>query len=700
MSYDSHASLQSAEPAAHDLVRVWAAWRRHWPLFLLIVVLALGTAAVWIYASVPQYTAKTTMALDSRRKMVMRAKDVLPDIDMAAPVLDTQAELMRSRRVLGRAVDLLAAAGAYRQIDIQARKGAAIDALAAGLEVQRVGLSSVLELSLTADSPTFAASAVNSIAAAYIDYHVQSKQQAAHEAGRWLNQRITEVGRQVRDADTAAGRFKSDAGLLQTKGTTASERWATDQQTGLAGAQRTLTEARTQLLALTQRLQARGSGEAALLIDTPAMQGLRRRHTELANRKAQQSATLGTQHPEIIAIGQELGTLQAQIDGEAHRTVTELRNQVAVAEWRVAELQANSDRARSRLARDTRADVRLNALQAQADPARRMYENMLDRLQQISAQASLARINAVVASPATLPLRASSPNIDLVVAASVALGLGIAALITFLLDISSIARARADDLERKVRLPVVGMIPEIGRADLRNAGRRVSMNELVPAMPSSRFAEAFRRLRVTVLEGFDPRAGVVLQFTSSTFAEGKTLSSLAFAQTAAVDGRRVLLVDADVRRASLTTALGISTEAGLMEALSGNIDVSAAIVKYDTPGMPQVLPLSKYDRPSHDRFSSAAFEILLDRLRQHFDLIVIDSAPVLAVADSLALAIRVDAVVMAARWDKTPISVVLKAAEALRRVNGQLAGIMLTRVDTKRAARQVSTAQTEPVLNL
>jgi capsular exopolysaccharide synthesis family protein len=309
-------------------------------------------------------------------------------------------------------------------------------------------------------------------------------------------------------------------------------------------------------------------------------------------------------------------------------------------------------------------------------------------LQQTLAQQSLQHVNAAVVSPAVIPTSPSSPNTPLVLSVAIAVGAGLATLAVFLLYVFDSTLAQPEDFERRTQLPVIAAIPEVSRADLRSKTGRVSITQLVPLDPVGPFADAVRRVRLA-LPPLDSMSDChIAQFTSATFGEGKTVSAIAFAQAAACDGRRTLLIDADVRGASLTRSFNIYVEAGLMEVLAGRATLDTALV-YDEDLQLHILPLSKYAVPSHDLFASQDFASLLEQLRAEFDLVVIDSAPALGVADTLALSSRVDSVIVAARWAHTPVPLVEEAIEAIQRVNGRIAGVVLTRVDAKTAAQRL-----------
>lgn len=700
MTYDStaHAGKQmhvfgpETQAFPHDLVRVFAAWRSHPTLLLSIVASALAAAFAWTQLTEPKFTARAVVAVDARKEFVVSARDVLSDVDTAAPAIDTQVELIRSRVILDRAVDLLVASGALQRMpQSTAQRRQVIDTLASQLAVQRLGLSSAVELRVVADEPYFAASAANSIAAAYIDYQRGMKQQAVKAAQSWLHGRADELRQQVHDIDTVLARDKSAAGLLTANGATFGESAVDSQEQKFSALQRNLIAARTKLFTLEQSLRLAGSAATAQLIDTADMAALRRQYASLENQQAARSVQFGPNHPQVIELNAQLADTLAGIDREAQRAVAALRNEVSAQQRRLAVLQSSRDAARLRLSVDSAADARLAVQRVRSQPLRQQYEQTLDRLQEVSAQATFARVNAVLASAAALPTRPSSPKVRLTLAVASAIGIGAAGLLVFVFDLLSEWRARPADVEARTGLPLIALIPELRRADLRARRKRISTVEIVPTKPSGHFAESVRRLRIAALGGSDLSKGTVVQFTSASFAEGKTLSCIACAQAAAVDGNRVLLIDADARRAALTEALGIETATGLMEVLDGSAELKAALVREPSGTAPSVLPLSRHGMRSHDLFASQAMVRMLEQLREEFDLIFIDSAPVLAVADALALTSCVDVVVLAARSCKTPIKLVLKAAQVIRRVEGPLVGIALTRVSSKRSRREPNT---------
>jgi capsular exopolysaccharide synthesis family protein len=475
--------------------------------------------------------------------------------------------------------------------------------------------------------------------------------------------------------------------LLVAQGSTSTESELTNLDLGLNEARQELSNAQARLSAYLDALGQAGPANTTDVVASPMMMQLRTQHSTLVGQKAQMTPTLGPLHPQMVEINRQIFAIEEQMNAEAQRTFEVLKSEVAIADNRVAGLLSIRNQSRLRLAQDNAANVELGQLEANAASLRMLYDDMLTRFKQTSAQETLGQVNAAVVSEAVPPAVPSSPNIRMIAVAAAAVGLALGALAVLLAQLFDNTVVRPEEFERRTQVPLLALVPQMQAGDLTVGGRRIPLVDVVIGKPMSLFAESFRNLRVAVLDAVGSDEPVVLQMTSGTFAEGKTICSIAFARTAALDGKRVLLIDADVRRRCLTQYLGIDVEAGLIELLRGDAELRDVIV----PGganSPHVLPLSAVDAGPHDLFSTKAFENLLQTLKQGFDLIVIDSAPVLAVAEPISLAKRVDAVVLITRWGKTPLDVVLKALREIERVGGNVAGTLLTDVNIKKVSGQ------------
>lgn len=669
-----------------DLKNVIDTLRRRSGAFLLGFLPVIVLAVCWIYFATPYFTASATVLLDPRTPMVTSSPEVLGNVEPDSAVIDTQVQLIQSRTVLGRAVDAL---NLQDEPDFSGlTRNDLINVLQKELEVSRVGLSYVLRISFTDVDAEQAARVSNAIADAYLAHQLDEKLQATKDANQWLYARVTELKQQVETAEAEVEAYRSRSGLLVAQGSTSTETQLTNLDTGLNQARQDLSNAEARLAGYINALDHLTAGNASELFSTPMMERLRGEYTLLVNQRAQLSTTLGPQYPQMVELSRQIQSLQEQMNAEAQRTIEELKGDVAIARNRVAGLLAIRDQSRSKLGEDNAANVELAQLQTDATSLRMLYEAMLARLTQTTSQETLGQVNSRIVSEAVPPNRPDGPGTNVVLAAAGGLGLAFGAFSVLLAQLFDSSVVRPEEFERRTRVPVLALVPRLRRNDLKVGRNTVPAADVVLGKPMSLFTESFRTLRVSVLDAVAPHEPLVMQMTSGTFAEGKTLCSIAFARTAAMDGMRVLLIDADVRRRSLTESLGISTDAGLVEVLRGEADFDDAVMQGDDHRDPYVLPLSAHDAGPHELFSSVAFDHLLDRARRKFDVIVIDSAPVLALAEPLSLAKRVDVVVLIAMWAKTPIQVIVRALEEINRAGGHVAGTLLTHVNMKKVAKQ------------
>jgi polysaccharide biosynthesis transport protein len=699
---------QQEEPdVSDDLKGVMQALRKHyWRFVVMFLIVVALTGAFW-YVSVPAYSGIATVIIDPRKEVVTNSPEVLPNVADDSPVIDTQVQLIQSRVVIGQVVDSLLAADPHLRIaeprrviwqkrddmplpasgDSSARD-ALIDVILAQLDVERVAITSALTIEYRNEDPELAARIANGISNGYVGYQSNLKLRANRDANQWLQQRVAELKSQWDAAQAQLDAYRSRSGLIQAKGATSTESQLTSFDTALTEAEQALSEAQSKLTAYRGALETAGAAEAANVVSTPGMLQLRTQYVTLLDQKAQLSSTMGPNYPQMVELNQQISGLKEQMSVEANRTLGELKNDVVVAQSKMQSLRLIRDESRKQMVTDNAASVKLTQLQSEADSLKQMYGDMLTRFQQVTAQGSAGEVNATVVSPATVSQTPSYPKMKLLVAAAIGGGISLGAFGVMLAHLFDGVLLRPKALEQKTGMPILALVPRLRSADLRIGRKRVPITEIIVEKPLSMFAESFRNLRIAVQQTAGTRQSVVVQITSGSFGEGKTVSSMAFAQAAAMDGRRVLLIDADVRTRSLTRLLQIDAPVGLLELLRGKVQLRDVVIPGNANRRPHVLPLSNVDVGPHDRFSSETFEGMLEAVKRGFDLIVIDSAPVLAVADSLALTRRVDVVVMVALWAKTPVEIITKGLSEIDRAGGRVAGILLTQVDVKKVTNQ------------
>jgi len=435
-----------------------------------------------------------------------------------------------------------------------------------------------------------------------------------------------------------------------------------------------------------------GGGSVAEVLSSDVIRELRRQQAEVMRRKADLDSELGPRHPDMISINDELGDIRAQISSETRRIVNNLRNEVEITQGRVAALERALGEAQVQFSVESTSMVRLRELERTAQASRTIYESFLNRFRQTSEQEGIEEADAQIVSYADIPADPSFPNFGLLLVISTGLGLMGGLLLVALLEVFDRGFLTIEDLEAFSGVSVMGVTSKLTQQDLTVDGKQIEAIDHVVAKPLSAFAESFRTLRtaLTLKKEMSSSGGVsrsqVIVFTSGLPGEGKTVSSVSFARSAAMADARVVLLDCDLRRKVLTQAIAKSTKNGLVEVLNGTADLDDVII-HDETGC-DVVPLSNAKVTAHDVFGSERFAAFLEEMRSRYDFIICDTAPALAISDTLTLARQADSVLVMVKWARTPRNILASVMRELGKVDGTpRPSLMLTQVNRRAMGR-------------
>ncbi|HRK65278.1 MAG TPA: polysaccharide biosynthesis tyrosine autokinase, partial [Terricaulis sp.] len=352
-------------------------------------------------------------------------------------------------------------------------------------------------------------------------------------------------------------------------------------------------------------------------------------------------------------------------------------NEVAVARARLATLQGSLRSAAGDLNDNSSSSVRLRELEREAAASRQVYEAYLQRYQEIADQDQLNISDARLMTYADVPGSPSSPKLRIALALGIALGLLLgfgAGVVAEILDQSV---KNADDLEAKVGHPAIASIPTISKRMMRQMppAERHPSGYLV-GRPMSAFTEALRVLRTVIVYSKLDFSVKVVAVTSALPDEGKTTISMCLARVAAMSGQKVVVVDCDLRKQSINDVIDIETDVGILQVLAGEAPWRSAIVR-DPNSDAHVLPVATSGFTPRDVFGSDAMERLVGELRQHYDLVILDCAPILAVAETRVLVKHADTTVIVARAGRSAVGAVRSAVHQTEGAGGKVLGIAL-----------------------
>jgi capsular exopolysaccharide synthesis family protein len=331
--------------------------------------------------------------------------------------------------------------------------------------------------------------------------------------------------------------------------------------------------------------------------------------------------------------------------------------------------------------------VRLRELEREAAASRRVYEAFLQRQQEITDQERMNSTDARLVSYARTPGAPFSPNlrIALVIAIMVGLFFGfVAGIVAEMLDRSIHG---PDDLENKVGYPAITSVPAISKRSLRTMPPTASNPPgYLVERPMSGFTEALRVLRTVIVHSRLDAATRVVAIASALPGEGKTTISMSLARVAAMSGQKVIVVDCDLRKRSINDILDIEPDVGLLQVLAGEVGWRDAL-RRDELTHADILPVAASNFTPLDVFGSDAMKRLLAELRNNYELVVLDCAPLLAVAEPRVVVTLADGVVIIAQVGKSTSDAVRTAIEHTVSAGGSVVGVALNRVPVEGLGR-------------
>jgi len=690
--------------------------RRKWliiGIFGLIVVLA----ALFIFQMTPLYTATARVLIDSRQNNVVDVEAVLSGVSNDTAAINSEIDIIKSRQllkkvadrldlysnpltnpelnsdarsdlmatvkstVLGPVKDLLGKGEAEELTPEEQRatmESRVLDNISSNLEVTTTGVSSVISISYTSPSPRLSSQIANTVADQYLVDQLEAKFEATRRANEWLSERLKDLRTEVESAEQAVRTYREENNLIQTGSGTVNDQQLASINAELVVARVALSQAEARYRG-ARSMAASGSVEGiGDVLASPLIQQLRQQESDLRRQQAELSGRYGPRHPEMLRIKSELQNLEAKIQEEVNRIVQSMANEVEVARAKVTALENSLDALENKAGTNARAEVQLNELERQAESARTLYESFLGRFRETSSEAQLATADGRIIESAVPPLTPSAPQTILLLALSCFLGLAAGLGVAVLLELLDRGFRTADQLERSVHLPVLSMVPIVERGK----GNPV---EYVVKKPVSAYAEAVRNVRTALqLSNVDKPPRIVL-VTSSVPKEGKSTFSASLARLSALSGSKTLLIDGDLRRPMLGRLMDHEAKNGLPELLAGRCALEDALLVDGGTGLHLLLNKPGTPNPS-DLLSSRRMADLLKGLGEIYDLVIIDSPPSVAVADSGVLGHIVDAVVYLVRWGETPRETVYSGLRQLGLVDVHPTGVVFSQVNLKEQA--------------
>lgn len=693
----------SVEPA---LVHVFGLLWHHKAVIAATILLTALASALIVLQLTPRYTAEAQVLIGTRATNVVDIKSVLEALRPDRATVQNEVEVLASRSLAEMVVDALGLVevpefnqqlrppsllrnplhwlpkplfgdvpAALTPEEAQQRvRNDTVTALIEALNVESVRISNVVSVAVTAEDAKLAAAIVNTLADTYLQEQLKQKYSATEQAIGWLNERVSAIRDQVEQSEKAVEDYRQTQGLTETSDASLIEQQISEVNQQLIGARAATSEADARLRQAREIMQSEdGIYSAPEVLAAPLIQNLRMQEASLAGEAEQMAQEYGPRHPRIINVNAELTDIRTKIAEEVQRIVRSLENSLEVARTRERTLEDSIEGLKAEATRLTASQARLRVLEREAAANQTLFDVFLARYMETGDTEDLFSADARIISRATVPSQQAWPNLTTAAAISLVVAALLALLNVFVIEqVFDRGFRHSDRLETDLQVGSLGMVPKL--TDTEALGIDHVLNE-----PMSAFSESLRMLHTGLLVSDAKEPGPLsVLITSSVAEEGKTFLAIALARLVARSGRKALLVDADLRHGQVGTRLSLAGEAGLEHLLTGRVTESEAAIQHDEKSGLDVLTAGRSVKVPTDILSSQAMSKLLAEFKSRYDLVVIDSPPVLLVSDARILAQIADKTVFAVRWAATARGVAAVGLKQLLESGGRVAGAVLT----------------------
>lgn len=736
MNASSHIPQENAG-GAFSVDRVLSAVRRRLKIVIAMPIIAAALSVLFAMSLPTRYDASAVVQIDSRKKTISNLEGVLSELKADGAVVDSEEEIIASRLIALKVIDILklredpefsrpplwrrtltmlglrapdlptptpplSELGPTVNIDpltgmlgpdkpgqTQPVPDEVAVAFAERLKVTRVRKTLLIDIRFSAETAVKAAKIANTVAEVYLAEQLRQKHEVTDHAAKLLKQKLDSLRTEVTEAEHRVAQFKAENDIIDSEGQILGEKQLARLMEQTVIARNNTAEARAKF-DLVQRLATTGSdvGDIADVLQSHTIRLLKEQYAKATGRQAELATRYGPRHPEMQKIAAEVSEAHAQLDIEIKRLVSNLHNELQVAERRERDLNESLNSLKGDDALSKSVGVKLKELQRDADSTKSLYESLLARYKQTVETQSLQLPDARIVEQADAPLFPAAPKRKQIVILATFGGGALGLMIAVFIEFFTFGIGRPEDVERVFELAHLASLPAAASDEPPRAA--LQDMRIMVAEPTGTFAEAIRAMRreVDVRRAFDgPR---IVQIAAALPGEGGSIVASNLALHYALTGARVLLIDGDLRRAHLTRELAAGRRYGLADAIANGFAPESLILRDTSTGLnflPALGP-APTTLAAAEILSSQSTAHALHRLKSQFDLVVVDAPPLLPVIDGRILADHADQIVFVMSWRRTPKQLARRALSSLGFNQSKLVGVVVNQVDAEILADQ------------
>ena len=684
----------SDEAESLDLISYWRViQRRKFGILGLAAFLTLLVTVV-VFMMTPIYSSTVTILVEQTKAKMLSIDEVYSGVSSDQAHYQTQVEMLQSNALMEAVVDKLnltahplfndadkksmfsfLGVGASKPTEAQRRKSIA-GRLTGMVQIEGSKKSQLIKITVSSSDAQFAATLANTIADVYVDLDLDARYKMTQKATGWMNVRLIALKDNLDKSEQALQKYREEHNIISSAslemGGAASQLGANLGNLATAKLMRAQAQAN-----LDQVRKAKGREESLPMIQrNPLVMGLMGSVTERERLVATLSNRYGNDHPKLIQAQADLNKTKEDLRLQVADVVSGLEREYELARNNENILAGAVSEAKQSIQGSNRKEFELLGLERDVKTNRELYDMFMSQLKGTNAVSNLQSVVARVVDPAIANSTPIKPKKQMIVMLAFVLSLMLGVAVAFLLEHLDTSVRSAEDAESKLGLPLLAAVPVVEIAAGQVAGLHYRN------APKSLFSEAIKTIRTGILlSGIDhPKKTLVV--TSSVPGEGKSTVAinlaLAHAQT-----KRVLLIDADMRRPSIAKVLGLdNTHPGLSMMVLGIEKLEDCVYNIEGSTL-DILTAGSIPPNPLELLLSERFQELLAGMGEKYDTIIIDSPPVQLVSDAIVLASMATGVVFVLRADSTPFQLAKRGIRTLQRGGANVYGIVLNQANFK-----------------
>jgi succinoglycan biosynthesis transport protein ExoP len=650
--------------------------RRMW-IIIGVAVLVLAAVMINTLLQRPMYEATATVEVKRQETRIVEGGEVTPTVIADSDHMATQLALLRSRSLAEKVAESLDLVSDPRYATPSAspaeRLDQATDVIVRGMQVSVVQRSRVISVQFRSPYPDEAARIATAIAETYIRSEIERRFNATAYARTFLEERLQTTKTALEEAERKLVAYSREKSIIDLSGTGGSATGSSLDASALVALNTALTDAQRERITAEQKFaQARDNPTTRSTLSNDAIETLNENRARLATEYQEKLRTFKPDFPEMRDLMARIDAIEQEIKREQDKIVAGMEAESRSAQAREKALTDRVNQLKGEVQDNQSRAIDYNILGREVDTLRSQYNALLQRFKEVSIVSGISESQVALVDKAEPPDEPYSPNLRNAILIGIFLALGLGIGLAMLIDYVDDTIKAPEDVKLKLGLPTIGVVPKVG------SGEEILESLLDPRSSASEaFGSARAALQFTTPVG-PPRS---LLITGNRPSEGKTSSVTGLAMAFAGVGRRVLVIDADMRRPSF--AADASSSIGLSGLLTQNRSILGEIVQGKTAGV-HLLPAGVTPPNPSELLSSPRIGQIIAEAVDNFDIVLVDAPPVLDFADAPLLSSVCDGTLMVVQAGAIRRPAARRTMERLLASNANILGVLLTKFDIKR----------------